>query len=310
MRKIIGIGETILDIIFKEDQPQAATPGGSVFNGLVSLGRLGVPVSFISEVGNDRVGDIIHRFMEQNNICTELVNRFPNGKSPISLAFLDEQHNASYTFYKDDPSQRLELTLPRIERDDIFVFGSYYALNPALRSRMVDLLNHAREQKAIIYYDPNFRKAHAHEAIRLTPTVLENLEYADIVRGSDEDFINLFGKSDMERVYNDHVRFYCNRFITTHGDKGVNLFVGKQREHFDTPLIQPLSTIGAGDNFNAGILFGLLKERVRHADLPDLDTEAWGRIIHYGIDFASEVCQSYSNYLSEDFAINYVKKHS
>ena len=44
MRKVFGIGETILDIIFRNDQPQKAVPGGSVFNGLISLGRLNVPV--------------------------------------------------------------------------------------------------------------------------------------------------------------------------------------------------------------------------------------------------------------------------
>ena len=44
MRKIIGIGETILDIIFKNGQPTKALPGGSVFNTMVSLGRLGIPV--------------------------------------------------------------------------------------------------------------------------------------------------------------------------------------------------------------------------------------------------------------------------
>ena len=37
MRKVIGIGETILDIIFRGDQPSAAVPGGSVFNGIVSF---------------------------------------------------------------------------------------------------------------------------------------------------------------------------------------------------------------------------------------------------------------------------------
>ena len=42
MRKVIGIGETILDIIFEGNQPSAAVPGGSVFNGIVSLGRAGV----------------------------------------------------------------------------------------------------------------------------------------------------------------------------------------------------------------------------------------------------------------------------
>ena len=124
MRKVIGIGETILDIIFKDDQPHAAVPGGSVFNGLISLGRLGVPVLFISETGNDYVGDLIRRFMEQNHISTEFVDRFPDGKSPISLAFLDEQNNANYTFYQNYPKQRLEVPLPPIEEDDIFVFGS------------------------------------------------------------------------------------------------------------------------------------------------------------------------------------------
>ena len=100
MRKVIGIGETILDIIFRNNRPHTAVPGGSTFNGLISLGRLGVPVSFISEVGNDHVGDIIRDFMKENNISTRYVDRFPDGKSPISLAFLDNDSNADYTFYK------------------------------------------------------------------------------------------------------------------------------------------------------------------------------------------------------------------
>ena len=291
MRKVFGIGETILDIIFRNDQPQKAVPGGSVFNGLISLGRLNVPVSFISELGNDRVGDMIRDFMEDNHITTEFVDRFPDGKSPISLAFLDDDKNANYIFYKDYPAQRLEVPLPKIEKDDIFVFGSYYSLNPVLRTRMVEFLQYAQERKAIIYYDPNFRKAHAHEAIRLMPTVLENLEFADIVRGSDEDFQNLYGKSDAQKVYKEHIQFYCDRFLTTHGANGVNLHTRNFTRHFDSPQIQPLSTIGAGDNFNAGIIYGLLKYDVRHADLPSLDQDTWEKIIRCGMDLASEVCQ-------------------
>ena len=304
MRKVFGIGETILDIIFRNDQPQKAVPGGSVFNGLISLGRLNVPVSFISEL----VGDMIRDFMEDNHITTEFVDRFPDGKSPISLAFLDDDKNANYIFYKDYPAQRLEVPLPKIEKDDIFVFGSYYSLNPVLRTRMVEFLQYAQERKAIIYYDPNFRKAHAHEAIRLMPTVLENLEFADIVRGSDEDFQNLYGKSDAQKVYKEHIQFYCDRFLTTHGANGVNLHTRNFTRHFDSPQIQPLSTIGAGDNFNAGIIYGLLKYDVRHADLPSLDQDTWEKIIRCGMDLASEVCQSYDNYISKEFAAKYVSQ--
>ena len=84
MRKVIGIGETILDIIFRNEQPSAAVAGGSVFNGIVSLSRTGVPVCFISETGNDHVGNIILRFMRDNHISTDYVNVFPDGKSPVS----------------------------------------------------------------------------------------------------------------------------------------------------------------------------------------------------------------------------------
>lgn len=308
MRKVIGIGETILDIIFEGNQPSAAVPGGSVFNGIVSLGRAGVNVSFISETGNDRVGNIILQFMRENNIPTDHVNVFPDGKSPVSLAFLNEHSDAEYIFYKDYPKQRLDVLFPEIHEDDIVIVGSYYALNPVLRDKILELLETAKEKKAIIYYDPNFRKAHAHEAIRLMPTVLENLEFADIVRGSDEDFQNLYGKSDAQEVYKEHIQFYCDRFLTTHGANGVNLHTRNFTRHFDSPQIQPLSTIGAGDNFNAGIIYGLLKYDVRHADLPSLDQDTWRKIIRCGMDLASEVCQSYDNYISKEFAAKYVSQ--
>ena len=306
MRSVFGIGETILDIIFKEEQPYKAVPGGSVFNGLVSLGRLQVPVTFISEVGKDQVGDLILRFMAQNHISTQYIDRFPDGKSPVSLAFLDANRNAKYAFYKDYPTQRLEVPFPRIEADDIFIIGSYYALNPALRPRMVEFLQYAHERKAIIYYDLNFRKAHAHEAIRLMPTVLENLEYADIVRGSDEDFLNLFGEQAGDRVYADHIQFYCDRLITTYGAKGVDLYTSRFKQHYDALAIELQSTIGAGDNFNAGLIFGLLKEDVRLKDLADLTPDSWERIIRHGMALAGEVCQSYDNYISTDFASRYL----
>ena len=308
MRRVIGIGETILDILFRDNQPQAAVPGGSVYNAAISLGRMGVNVMFISETGNDRVGNIILQFMRENNIPTDHVNVFPDGKSPVSLAFLNEHSDAEYIFYKDYPKQRLDVLFPEIHEDDIVIVGSYYALNPVLRDKILELLETAKEKKAIIYYDPNFRKAHAHEAIRLMPTVLENLEFADIVRGSDEDFQNLYGKSDAQKVYKEHIQFYCDRFLTTHGANGVNLHTRNFTRHFDSPQIQPLSTIGAGDNFNAGIIYGLLKYDVRHADLPSLDQDTWGKIIRCGMDLASEVCQSYDNYVSKEFAAKYVSQ--
>ena len=305
MRKIIGIGETILDIIFRENQPYAAVPGGSVFNALVSLGRLGKDVLFISELGKDYVGGLIRSFMEENHISTQYIDFFPDGKSPISLAFLDERQNAHYTFYKSFPSQRLDVPFPPINEDDIFIMGSYFCIDPALRKRVREFIEYAAERRAIIYYDPNFRKAHLHEAIHLTPTLLENFEFADIIRGSDEDFENLFQESEVDKVYEEHIRVYCKNFLMTRGSKGVELRTKRVKAHFDTPFIQPVSTIGAGDNFNAGILYGLLKYDIRKADLDTLGEADWQKIVRCGLDLASEVCRQIDNYVSPDFAKNY-----
>jgi fructokinase len=308
MRKVIGVGETILDILFKNGQPQAALPGGSVFNGFVSLGRLGVPLVFISELGNDKVGAIIRSFMEDNHIPADHVDCFPDGKSPVSLAFLNEKNDAEYIFYKDYPRQRLEMPLPRIEEDDIFIFGSYYALNPALRERILELLEYARERKALIYYDLNFRSAHMHEVVHLRPTIIENFEYADIIRGSDEDFSNLFGSRDMDHVYKEHIRFYCPHFVGTQGAGDIAFFTNTFSARYGASPIVPVSTIGAGDNFNAGIIYGLLKYNVRLKDLPVLGKDVWEKILRCGIDLATESCLSSDNYISKEFAAVYGKQ--
>ncbi|MDR2915512.1 MAG: carbohydrate kinase [Tannerella sp.] len=305
MRKVIGIGETILDIIFENEKPQRAIVGGSVLNGMVSLSRLGVPVTFISEVGDDRVGDIVYNFMHENGMITHYIDRFQARKSPVSLAFLGADRNAEYIFHTDYPEKRLNIPFPEINEDDIFVFGSFYALNPLFRKRFLEFLEEARRCKALIYYDPNFRPSHKAEVLSLRASVAENCSYATIVRGSNEDFYHLYEMADMNDVYSEIIRHYCDCFITTHGSDGVNLYTENVCAHFNSKKVNPVSTIGAGDNFNAGIVYGLLKYEVGYRDVPSLTEMDWAKIIQCGIDLSSEVCCSYSNYISSEFAQKY-----
>ena len=302
MRRVIGIGETILDILFKNNQPTVAVPGGSVFNGLVSLGRAGANVTFISEVGGDHVGEIILNFMKDNGISTDNVMVYPDRKSPVSLAFLNEKNDAEYSFYKDYPSLRLDVDMPEVTSDDIVMFGSFYAITPQLRDKVKELLDKARKVGAIIYYDVNFRSTHAHEAIKLMPTILENFEYADIVRGSTEDFGNMFGITDADKVYQHKVGFYCPCFICTNGGEGLCLRTKTVKKNYPVEPLKTVSTIGAGDNFNAGLVFGLLKNRIRKADLDELTEADWDKIVASGMSFSREVCASLDNYISKEFA--------
>ena len=305
MRKVIGIGETILDILFRDGQPQAAVPGGSVYNAVISLGRMGQNVTFISETGNDRVGEMILANMRENGVDTANVNVFPEGKSPVSLAFLNERNDAEYIFYKDYPRQRLEVNMPEISSDDIIMIGSYFAITPVLRDKVKELLDRTHDAGAIIYYDVNFRSTHANEAIKLMPTIIENFEYADILRGSTEDFQNMFRQPDADKVYSNHVGFYCPNFICTDADGDVRLRTKHVCKDYPVTPLKAVSTIGAGDNFNAGVVYGLLKYRVRRADLAELTEADWDAIIRCGMDFSADVCKSVSNSVSKEFAESY-----
>lgn len=303
MRKVIGIGETVLDIIFKDNKPVEAVPGGSTFNAITSLGRCGVNTSFISEAGNDHVGKYIIDFLKDNGVNADNISTFPDSKSPVSLAFLNEKNDAEYIFYKDHPHVQLDFTFPDIQPDDIVLFSSFYAVNPVIRPQVVGLLDYARSRGAIIYYDVNFRPAHKDDVIKITPNLIENLDYADIVRGSLEDFATIYKKEDADKVYNAEISFYCKQFIYTQGSQPVEVRSGKElKKSYPVLDTNVVSTIGAGDNFNAGFIFGMLKNGITRADLERGLTEAqWDKLINYALAFSADCCKDIFNYVSKDF---------
>ena len=303
MRKVIGIGETVLDIIFRGDDPVGAVPGGSVFNGIISLGRAGVPATFISEAGNDRVGRRIIGFLEENGVDGSHVCVYPGSKSPISLAFLNGSNDAEYIFYKDHPHDQLDFAYPDVQPDDVVMFGSYYAVNPVIRPQVVGFLEYARKRGAILYYDVNFRASHRDDVIRVTPNILENLEYADIVRGSVDDFEVMFHKSDPDAIYRSDIAFYSKKFICTQGAGPVELRAeGGLSKRYPVTATDTVSTIGAGDNFNAGFVYGMVRYGITRADIErGLSEEQWDRLVHQAQHFSADCCKSIGNSISREF---------
>lgn len=301
MRRIFGFGETVLDIIFKDNKPMAAKPGGSVLNAFVSLGRLGWNPFFISEYARDNVGNLVESNLRDNGVNTDFVNRFTDGKSALAIAFLDQENNASYSFYKDFPEERLQVLPQDLGPGDIVLFGSIYASSREVRASVLRFLNQAREKGSLIVYDPNFRKAHLNELTELRPRIIENLEYADIIRGSDEDFRLVFGLEGTEDISRE-LGLGSRLLLYTMNRGGVE--VSCRKKHFSVPArtITPVSTIGAGDNFNAGILHFILENGLDAGSLGGLEKEKLEAMAATGIEFASHVCMSYENYISREFA--------
>ena len=305
MKKVIGIGETILDILFKDNQPMKAVPGGSVFNSIISLGRMGASVIFVSEVGCDRVGNIVVDSLVDSGVDASYIYRYDDAKSPVSLAFLDKNNDAEYIFHKCAPATHLDVEFPNIEADDIVIYGSYFVLNPLLRNKVKSFLEYARSRGAILYYDVNFRKNHAAEKLKLSEALIENLEYADVVRGSIDDFNVLFGMSDAVKVYKEKIKFYSPNFICTHGSEGVKLFTRDFIADYAVPAVDVVSSVGAGDNFNAGLVYGLLVSGVTRDELLSLSRDSWDKIVKCGIDFSAHACTLMDNYIEKSWAEAY-----
>lgn len=316
MSRIIGIGETILDIIFRDNKPQTATPGGSTFNAMISLGRVfkneninhneTTKVTMVTQTGSDHIGDIIVNFMNDNGVSSELVTRRANTQSHIALAFLNQNNDAQYEFYKDhahaalDSSSCKELLAENgFSPDDIVVFGSFFAINPVIRGYTQALLMAAQEAGAILYYDINFRPSHIKDLPDTLQFILENCRMATYVRGSSEDFNYMLGTQKPEEILAalDPER-HLKGLIITDGSAPINVITQEEESlMFEVPQVKTVSTIGAGDNFNAGFVYYLSKYGTGN------NIEWWSGALTTATKFSSAVCQSYENYVPTDFSL-------
>jgi len=299
-RCVYGIGETIYDIIFKDGKPVTGHPGGSTFNCMISLGRCGINGAFISETGKDQIGDLIIKFLENNNLSGKYVNQFDGGKSALALAFLNDNNDAVYNFYKDYPNQRLQLEPPIINELDILVFGSFFALNNKVRPLVKKIVEQANRSGAIIYYDPNYRASHVSNRDELMSTLIENYKLSTIVRASDEDFINIYPNMNMDEVY-EEISQYCPNLICTASKSNVSVYTRNFKLQIPVPQIKPISTVGAGDSFNAGFVYALMNNNISFKDIPNLSKDNWTNMVNTAILFSTEVCLSYENFVSKEF---------
>ena len=303
MRKITGMGETIMDILFRNGQPVAAVPGGSCFNSIISIGRTGLPSRFIGYTGHDRVGLDTRDFLQKNGVSIENFEVREGEKSAISLAYLDENGDAAYQFYKDVPKAHKDWPVPDFQRNDVLLFGSYYAICEGMRPQVAPTLEAANGAGAILYYDLNFRRSHAYELEALLPAIHQNFRQSTIVRGSADDFEVMYKCRDARTIYELHISKYCPLFICTAGADTITICTPTSSFDFQTPHVENVvSTVGAGDNFNAGFIYGLVRENVTREQLSSLDRDGWQRLINYATAFAAEACQSTDNFVSKGFA--------
>ena len=136
------------------------------------------------------------------------------------------------------------------------------------------------------------------------PTILSNFAHSSIVRGSADDFEVMYNKRGGESVYRSQIDFYCKNFIYTQGGDPIEFRAqGGFAKQYPVAATETVSTIGAGDNFNAGFVYGLLKYGVTR-DMLDagVPADVWDAVVGEGLQFAANVCGSINNSVDLNFA--------
>ncbi|HBE41751.1 MAG TPA: hypothetical protein DDW27_11215 [Bacteroidales bacterium] len=182
-----------------------------------------------------------------------------------------------------------------------------YAITNEIRGKFIQFINRSADNGGIVIYDPNFRSAHASELDEMKPLIVENMKMASIIRGSDEDFSNIFRAGSPDTAW-DIIRNYCSCMVYTASSEAVYVRTTGFSGKFPVRKITPVSTIGAGDNFNAGMIAAMYNNDITKDELAIMGGEKWFMIVSTGVEFATNVCLSYENYISEDFADKFVNR--
>ena len=300
-RTVFCIGESLLDIIFSPDGSVDVKPGGSLLNTAVSLARSGIDVHLISEFFQDDPGKMIQDFLKENNVSKTCSITYNSGNTPLALAFLNRESEASYTFYKSYPGSRFDQQFPVPGKDDIVCFGSFFSLVPEIHEKLNDFLRKARENHSLNLYDPNFRKSHQKDLQFLLPLIRNNISQSDIIRGSHEDFLHIFATNNPDEAFIQINDAGGNCLIWTRNREDVYAISSNERLSVHVPAIEPISTIGAGDSFNAGLIYGLMVNNIRKDNFAGITSSDLNDLVSYGILFSQEVCLNTENYISKEF---------
>ena len=305
MHKIYTLGESLLDIVFNEMQVSSAIPGGSMLNASISLGRLKLPVIYITDIAQDIVGDFLCSFLKTNDV--ELWNKQYVSENPssIALAFLDKNRNAKYLFYKEK-TKKITSSFPQIGQKDFLLFGSTYALDNAIFNKLSSYIKTAKKEESFIIYDPNIRKAASDMDMEFVSKVEAYFKLAHLIRISDDDMQRLYGIENEKDMIEKLQEFNAALKILTISSKKVVLISPEFILEQKVPKIIPISTVGAGDTFNASLIFEFYSRKISAAIISFLSKMEWKEVLQSCITFSQQVCMSEENYISKSFAANFL----
>jgi fructokinase len=250
--EILCVGEVLWDAL-----PEGLFLGGAPFNVACHLRAAGAPVSMVSRVGEDRLGEEVLRRATRYGVDADLVQvdaALPTGFVRVAV---DDAGIPKYEIVEPaawDAIAPSDALLARAAGARAIVFGSLAQRHATSRATIERLL----DTDALKVFDVNLRPPYDDREI-----VRRSLERADVVKLSHDEMEQVADWFDLRGNLRESAAalaesFACPVVCVTRGSDGAGMWrEGRWTEHPGF-RVEVKDTVGAGDAFLAVLLVGLL----------------------------------------------------
>jgi fructokinase len=259
---LLSCGDALIDFlpVKSVDGRDAIVPavGGSCLNIAIGMARLGAAAGFAGGISTDLFGRMIADHALASGVELRYATR---SEHQCTLAFVRHvDGEPQYAFYDEGSASRNWIyrsgSIPFGEIDAIHV-GSTTLVEETGVAQALAMIREARGS-ATISFDPNCRPNLVRDKAGYVTRMAEFVAQADIIRMSDVDFDYLYGDDDCAARATSMIADGASLVVMTRGIRGVQAW---HREagalEVEAPAVKVVDTIGAGDSFQAALLFAL-----------------------------------------------------
>jgi 5-dehydro-2-deoxygluconokinase len=290
MYDLIVMGRSGIDLYaqqvglpFEEVESFAAYVGGSPANIVIGAQRLGLHCAFLTAVGDDPVGDFILHGLRREGVETRFIPRKPGRRSGAAVLAIQPPDRFPIVMYRDNCAD-LELDIDDVSvtpiRDSrVFAFAGTNLSGSPSREATLYALEQARAEGVDVVLDIDFRASQWHDTRAFGVAIRSALRLVDIAIGT-RDEINAAALNDSVLARITHSQLSeaqvqgdteaAIRILLSLGPKAVvekrgaagsrvHLRDGSRIEAPGFP-VEILNTLGAGDAFAAGFIYGYIHE--------------------------------------------------
>jgi fructokinase len=293
---LLSCGDALVDFlpVKSADGRDALVPvvGGSCLNIAVGMARLGAPVGFVGGISTDLFG----RMIADHAIASQVELRYATrSEHQTTLAFVRTvAGEPQYAFYDEGTASRNWIyrrgSIPFDQIEAIHV-GSTTLVDDNGAAQALAMLEDARGS-VTISFDPNCRPKLVSHKARYVERMNAFAAIADIVRMSDVDFEFLYGGRDYSGRANLLIEAGASLVVVTRGIQGAQAWHKEAGAvEVQAPTVDVVDTIGAGDSFQAALLFALRAiGRIAAGSLVQADSGELRRALSFASTCAAFTC--------------------